>query len=155
MGSSGLEKYLCGFPIWKWSAGGMAKCRNQGSNCGTAAIEAFDEAIEANSVGLVPFWRNFCGNAPNLIDIYFFSACESRLERIPACHMLVDTVAGVHAAQRKIRKIPLAGIETIPLVNENRLCFGQHKRRYVVIPVMWSPDRRTAGQRIASFPETT
>ena len=35
--------------------------------------------------------------------------------------MLVDTVAGVHAAQRRIRKIPLAGIETIPLVNERRL----------------------------------
>ena len=99
----------------------MAKCRNQGANCGTAAIEAFDQAIEASGVRLVPFWRNLCGNAPYLINVHFFSACESRLERIPACHMLVDTVAGVHAAQRKIGKIPLAGIETIPLVNERGL----------------------------------
>ena len=98
----------------------MAKCRNQRANCGTAAIEAFNQAIEASRIELVPLWRNVRGDAPNLIDIHFFRACEGRLERIPACHMLVDTVAGVHAAQRRIRKIPLAGIEAIPLVDERR-----------------------------------
>jgi hypothetical protein len=61
----------------------------------------------------------------------------------------------VCAPERRIGKIPLSGVKTIALVDKNRLCFGQHKRCYVVIPVMWSPDRRTAGQRIASFPETT
>jgi hypothetical protein len=99
----------------------VAKCRNQGANSGPSTIEGFDQAIEASGVELVPLWRNFCGNAPNLIDIYFFSACESRLERIPARHMVVHTVPGVDTTQRRIRKIPLAGIETIPLVNERRL----------------------------------
>lgn len=107
----------------------MAKCRNQGANCGTADIERFDQTIEASSVKLVPLCRDFCGNAPNQIDVHLFSACECRLERIPTLDVLIYRVPRVHSPERRVGKAPLARIEAIALIDEN--CFIAEARRFL------------------------
>ena len=92
----------------------MTKCRNQGANCGTAAVEASIRPIEASSVEFIPLCRDFCGNAANLIDVHFFSACKSRLERIPACHMVVDTVPGITPRRGKSGKFHSPALKQYP-----------------------------------------
>jgi hypothetical protein len=97
----------------------VAKSSNQGANIRAALMQLFEQPIEASSVELVPLWWNFCGDAPKLIDIHFFCACESRFEVILVPDVRVDTIAWVNTTKRRIGEAPLPGIEAISLIDKD------------------------------------
>ena len=68
---------------------------------------------------LIPFRRNTSGDAPDGINVHFFGTTESRLKCIPIAHVLINTVPGIDTTKRGIWEAPLAGVETVALVNED------------------------------------
>src|SRR5207248_3553299 len=50
--------------------------------------------------------------------VHLFHARKPGLERLPTPHLLINFIARIDSAQRRVGKRPLAGIETISLVNE-------------------------------------
>src|SRR5207245_1943816 len=81
-------------------------------------MELFSKAMQGVQIIAVPFRRNFPHQAvENPLVNALSQAFEPRLKRFPAGHSFVYAIAGVEATQRRIGKIPLARIETKPLVN--------------------------------------
>ena len=71
---------------------------------------------------IVPFGRNLVGDLAQLRFAHaLFDPRKPGLERIDARDMLIDAVARIEPAQRRIGKIPLAGIEAKSLVDHHGL----------------------------------
>ena len=101
-------------------------------------MQSFDQSgqVRSRAIAGPPIFRQpFC-ELPKLGVVHLLSAAKDRLKRVPSRHLLIDAITGVCAPERRIGKIPLSGVKTIALVNENRLCCRKHKRLYVVVPVM-------------------
>src|SRR5882724_2469762 len=67
---------------------------------------------------LIPFRRNPLRATPEIEHRDLLCFCENRLEGFPTSNLPVDTVGGIDTAQCRIRKVPLAGVETISMINE-------------------------------------
>src|SRR6202051_5082549 len=99
-------------PIGKRFAAGMAGGEDQLAHALAAAIEALEQSLERVPVAVVPLWRNPRGLlAQHALGDLFFKAIEPGLERLHPGDTLVDAVARVQPAQRRVGKIPLSGIE--------------------------------------------
>src|SRR5579862_625876 len=104
---------------------------NQVSDRAAPLVEILDEPVQATVIRLVPFLWNLSCDSPDLLNLNSLRTAECRLERIPVRDVLVNAVSGVDSAQRRVRKTPLARVETIALVDEGSevsvraLCFSR------------------------------
>ena len=71
-------------------------------------------------VRFVPFFRNIRRNLPDCVNIDLLRPGQCWLERIPSRNVSVNAVPGIDATQRRIREAPIAGVETIALVDKSR-----------------------------------
>ena len=72
----------------------------------------------------VPLGWNRIGTAPEVDDVAIFGLCESRLKRFPTGDVCINAVPSIDAAQGRIRKVPLARIEAISLIDKTGRVFA-------------------------------
>ncbi len=100
---------------------------DQPANALAALIQFLDEHGQPIIVVLVPFGWNVLRATGNFRNRHFFQACQPRLKTLPPSHADVDVIPQEYSPQRRIGETPLAGIETVALVDERRrvLLFAQ------------------------------
>src|SRR6266568_8312429 len=74
--------------------------------------------MQCLGVVFIPCFGYAAGTLLNLVKAHILSAIEGRLKAAPSGHTYIRSVVGVDAAQWRVGKRPLAGIEAIAVVNE-------------------------------------
>lgn len=87
---------------------------------GATLVKRFYQAIQPVTIEFVPLRWNRCGNSPDLIDINCFSAGERGFEAISSSGVRINAVLGIDSSQRRIRKVPIPGVEAVTLIDEGR-----------------------------------
>jgi len=89
--------------------------RNQLPHLAPALHDILYQLLHRSPVVAGPLRRNISGDIPDDCGSKGLNPGKPWFKRLPPAHILVNKVARVHAAQRDVRKIPLARIETITL----------------------------------------
>src|SRR5580658_5149885 len=107
-------------PIWEWFAIRSAKRLNQLPHPASPSEELLHQPLDRTQVAAVPLRWNLLRNCPKPVRLKPLDARQPRLKAAPTRHARVHLVARKHAPQRRIREAPLACIEAVPLVDEDR-----------------------------------
>lgn len=74
--------------------------------------------MQAVSISFVPLFRNLNRTPPDCVRIHLFCSGQCWFDCLPSRDTLVYTIVRVDTSERTIRETPLAGIETVALVDE-------------------------------------
>jgi hypothetical protein len=96
----------------------FAKGGDQLPNALAAILERLDQPIQTVSISFVLLFRNLGRTTPDSVRIHLFCSGQGGFEYLPSRDTLVYTIVRVYTSERTIRETPLAGIETVALVDE-------------------------------------
>src|SRR6185437_4035443 len=111
-------------PIWEWLAIRITKRLDQLPNSASPREQLLHQPLDHAQVAAVPFRRNLFCNCPQPPRFKLLDPRQPGLEACPACHASVDLVPWEHSPQRRVRKVPLARVEAVSLVDEDRAIFA-------------------------------
>src|SRR5208282_1004798 len=105
-------------PVRKWVPARPTKFADQLPDRRPSTAKRFHQPLQTDPVSFVPLFGNIGGAPPNGVSIHLFGSTERRLKHLPSHDTLVNAVVRVCASKGRVWKRPLAGIETVALVNE-------------------------------------
>ena len=105
------------FPLGKKLRFRVAKSADKVPNDEAALVKSFYQLTECLGIILIPLLRHFGGKSPKLGVFNCLDAGQNRFKTFPACNRAVHVIMLECSHERQIRKIPLAGVEAIALVN--------------------------------------
>ena len=111
-------------PIRKRISHRHAKRRNQLTHHFPALQQGPHQRFQRAPIAAVPLRRDLPSRRPNIIFIHLLDMRQPRLERIPSAHLAINFIPRINPAHRRVRKGPLSGIKTIPLIDERRGIFS-------------------------------
>ena len=82
-----------------------------------ALVKSFYQLAKCLGIVLVPFLRHLGGESPKLGIFNCLDAGQNRLKTFPARNSRVHVIMLGYSHEGQIRKVPLAGVEAIALVN--------------------------------------
>jgi len=86
-------------------------------NKGAALVKSFYQLAECLGIILIPLLRHLGGESPKLGVFNCLDAGQNRFKAFPASNRAVHVMMIGCSHEWQIRKVPLAGVEAIALVN--------------------------------------
>src|SRR5208337_172441 len=105
-------------PVRKWVPARPTKFADQLPNRPTTMVHRLHQPSQTVSISFVPLFRNRGRTPPDGVRIHLFCSGQCWFEYLPSHDALVNTIVRVYTSERTIRETPLAGIETVALVDE-------------------------------------
>src|ERR1700761_1487760 len=109
-----------GPPIRKRLRRRLPRRKNQIANLRAPPVQLLDQALHRIRIVAVPLRRNLAALIAELPGAQALYTGDPFLKRLGPAHPLVDPMPRVQASQRRIRKIPLTGIEAEAVIDHLR-----------------------------------